>query len=123
MTFSGSDPSGGAGIQADIEALASMGCHAAPIITAVTVQDTLSVREYSTVDPDLVAAQARLILEDMPVSAFKIGMLGDVGIVEAIHLLLSDYPHIPLILDPVLASGSGAVLADEESVDAMVRLL
>ncbi|MEJ2399737.1 MAG: bifunctional hydroxymethylpyrimidine kinase/phosphomethylpyrimidine kinase, partial [Gammaproteobacteria bacterium] len=66
LCFSGLDPTGGAGIQADIEAITSMGCHPAPVITALTVQDTQQFTRYESVDPLLLVEQARAILEDMP---------------------------------------------------------
>src|SRR5512132_3452324 len=100
LTFAASDPSGGAGLQADILTLASMGCHPLSVITAITVQDTAGVENVLPIDSDWVADQARCILEDIPVTAFKIGVLGSVETVTAIAELLSDYPDIPLILDP-----------------------
>ena len=123
MAISGSDPTGGAGIQADIETLASMGCHTAPVITAVTVQDTQDVKGYVSIDPSLLIQQSRAVLEDIPISVFKIGMLGSVEVVEALHTLLIDYPDIPVVLDPVLIAGGGAELADDEIQDAMATLL
>src|SRR6187397_3689391 len=84
LTFAASDPSGGAGIQADILTLASMGCHPLSVITAITVQDTLGVEAVQPIDADWVADQARCLLEDMPVDAFKIGVPGSVEIVAAI---------------------------------------
>ena len=123
MCFSGLDSTGGAGIQADIEAIASMGCHAAPVVTALTIQDTQRVIDYTPVDTSLFIAQARAVLEDMPVSAFKIGMLGDVHIIEALHTLLIDYPDIPVVLDPVLAGGGGGALSTRETIDAITNLL
>ncbi|MFA7594675.1 MAG: hydroxymethylpyrimidine/phosphomethylpyrimidine kinase [Thiohalobacteraceae bacterium] len=123
LALSGSDPSGGAGIQADIEALASHGCHCAPVITTVTVQDTQDIKSYAPLDGTLIMEQARAVLEDMPVAAIKIGLLGSVEAVEAIHSLLHDYPDIPVVLDPVLASGGGTVLVDDELVEALSSLL
>jgi len=123
MTLSGNDPTGGAGIQADIETLASMGCHAAPIITTLTVQDTQDVKSYATIDTDMLIQQARAVLEDMAITTFKIGLLGAVETVEAIHTILTDYPDIPVVLDPVLISGGGSNLADDSIVDAMANLL
>lgn len=123
MTFSGLDPTGGAGVQADIEALASHGCHATPIITALTVQDTRDVSKLFAVDAVLLNEQARAVLEDVPVAAFKIGLLGSVAVVEAIHAILRDYPEIPVILDPILKSGAGTALADDALADAMRSLL
>lgn len=123
MTFAGNDPTGGAGIQADIEAIASMGCQAAPVITALTVQDTRNVMRFEPVNPTLLIEQARAVLEDMPVACFKLGMLGSVENVEAIHTILHDYTDIPVVLDPVLRAGGGSELADVELIDAMTELL
>lgn len=123
MCFSGNDPTGGAGIQADIEALASMGCHAAPVITAITIQDTQDVQGFSPCDLTMITEQARAVLEDMPVAAFKIGLLGSAEAAEAIHTILRDYPAIPVVFDPVLASGAGTELADEDLKGAMCSLL
>ncbi len=123
MVFAGNDPTGGAGIQADIEAIASMGCQAAPVITALTVQDTRNVVRVEEVMPTLIVEQARAVLEDMPVAAFKLGLLGSVENVEAIHTILKDYPHAPVVLDPILAAGGGAPLADAALRAAMMDLL
>ena len=123
MTFAGHDPSGGAGLQADIEALASQGCHATPVITALTIQDTRDVIDFTPVTPAHVITQARAVLEDMPVAAFKIGMLGSVENAEVIHSILEDYPGIPLVLDPVLRSGQGTNLGGRELIQSMKSLL
>ncbi len=123
LTFSGHDPSGGAGVQADIEAIASMGCHGVTVVTALTVQDTVDVKRVNPVDSFLVVEQARAILEDMPVATVKIGLLGSVENVEVIHSILHDYPELPVVLDPVLMSGGGNMLADEELIEAMQELL
>ncbi len=123
LTFAASDPSGGAGMQADLLTLASMGCHPLSVITALTVQDTLGVEGVMAIDADWVADQARALLEDMPVDAFKIGVLGSVENVVAIAEIISDYPDVPLILDPVLASGRGDELATDEMVHALREML
>ena len=123
MAFSGVDSTGGAGIQADIESLASIGCHAAPVVTAVTVQDTQNVKSYAAVEAGLVIEQARAVLEDISISAFKIGMLGSIENVEAVHSILTDYSNIPVVLDPIILAGGGGMLADEDIIDAMVNLL
>jgi hydroxymethylpyrimidine/phosphomethylpyrimidine kinase len=123
MVFSGNDPSGGAGIQADIEALISHGCHTTPVITALTIQDTQDVIGYTPLDGGLITEQARAVLEDMPVSAFKLGLLASSEAVEAIHAILADYPNIPVVLDPVLASGSGTVITEDEVIAAISELL
>ena len=123
MVFSGNDPSGGAGIQADIEALISHGCHAAPVITTLTIQDTQEVIGYTPLDGGLIVEQARAVLEDMPVSAFKLGLLTSTEAVEAVHSILADYPDIPVIMDPVLTSGNGSMLTDDDAIEAMTELL
>jgi len=123
MTFAASDPSGGAGIQADILTLASMGCHPLSVLTAITVQDTMGVEAVQAIDADWVADQARCLLEDMPIDAFKIGAMGSVENIAAIAEILSDYPDVPLVLDPVLASGRGDELANDEMRHAMRELL
>ncbi|MCK9284890.1 MAG: hydroxymethylpyrimidine/phosphomethylpyrimidine kinase [Rhodocyclaceae bacterium] len=123
LTFAASDPTGGAGIQADILTLASMGCHPLTVVTALTVQDTSGVEGVLAMDADWVADQARALLEDVPVAAFKLGLMGSVEIIAAIAEIISDYPDVPLILDPVLASGRGDQFADEEMVAAMIELL
>jgi hydroxymethylpyrimidine/phosphomethylpyrimidine kinase len=123
LVFAASDPSGGAGLQADIMTLSSMGCHPLSVVTAVTIQDTTGVDDVSAIDAEWVADQARCVLEDMPVAAFKIGVLGSVETIAAIAEVVSDYPEIPLVLDPVLASGRGDELASEEMVGALRELL
>ncbi len=123
LSFSANDSSGGAGIQADILTLASMGCHPLSVITAVTVQDTVGVDDVMALDSGWVADQARAVLEDMPVHVFKIGMLGSVEIIAAIAEIVSDYPDIPIVLDPVLSSGRGEEFASEDMTSAMRELL
>ncbi len=123
LVFSGHDPSGGAGVQADIEAIISQGVHPATVITAQTVQDTVNVRRFVPTDPSLVIEQARAVLEDMPVQCIKIGMIGSVALVEVIHSILKDYPDIPVVLDPVLIAGGGGTLANEDVAKAMINLL
>ena len=123
LCFAASDPTGGAGIQADIMTLASMGCHPLTVITAITVQDTAGVEDIFAIDPDWVSDQARALLEDVPVAAFKLGLLGSVENIVAIAEIIADYPDIPLIFDPVLASGRGDQFANEDMVDAMIELL
>lgn len=123
MTLAGSDPSGGAGIQADILTLASLGCHPLSVITALTVQDTRGVENFWVMEADQVSDQARFLLEDMPVAVFKVGMIGSVENAAVIAEIAADYPDVPLILDPVLASGGGDELANEELRDAIREML
>lgn len=123
LVFSGTDPTGGAGLQADILTLASLGCHPLSVVTAVTVQDTVGVDDFFPMEAEWIADQARSVLEDMPVAAIKIGMIGSVEAVAAIAEVVSDYPDIPLVLDPVLSSGRGDPLANEELMAALIDLL
>ena len=123
LVFAGTDPSGGAGLQADILTLSSMGCHPLSVVTAVTIQDTMGVEDVLPIDAEWVADQARCVLEDVPVAVFKIGLLGSIEAVAAIAEVVSDYPDIPLVLDPILASGRGDELASEDLISAMRELL
>jgi hydroxymethylpyrimidine/phosphomethylpyrimidine kinase len=84
MTFAATDPSGGAGLQADLLTISSMGCHPLSVVTAITVQDTSGVDDVLAIDPEWVVDQARAMLEDVPVAAFKIGLLGSVENIAAI---------------------------------------
>ncbi|NCS64814.1 MAG: bifunctional hydroxymethylpyrimidine kinase/phosphomethylpyrimidine kinase [Hydrogenophilales bacterium CG03_land_8_20_14_0_80_62_28] len=123
LIFAATDPTGGAGLQADLLTVASLGCHPLSVVTAITVQDTVGVEDFLPLDAGWIADQARCVLEDMPVAAFKIGMLGSVEIAAAIAEIVSDYPDIPLVLDPVLASGRGDELATDDLIYAMRDLL
>ena len=123
MTFAATDPGSGAGLQADILTLASIGCHPLSVVTAVTVQDTVGVDNVMVLDADWINEQARTILEDMQVSAFKIGMLGSVENIAVIAEIVADYPDTPLLIDPILSSGRGDELANDEMQAAMIDLL
>jgi hydroxymethylpyrimidine/phosphomethylpyrimidine kinase len=123
LTFAGSDPTGGAGLQADLLTLASMGCHPLSVVTALTVQDTHGVASLDPVDAGRVRMQAERLLADMQVAAFKLGVLGSAANVAAIAAILAEYAHVPVVLDPVLASGRGDALASEEVIAALRELL
>src|SRR5690606_20184964 len=123
LVFAATDPSGGAGMQADILTLAAMGCHPVTVVTGITVQDTIGVEAQLPLEPEWVADQARCVLEDMPVAAFKLGVLGSVENIAAIAEVVSDYPDVPLVLDPVLASGRGDEFASDDLISAMREML
>ncbi len=127
LVFSGLDPSGGAGIQADIEAIAAQGAHALPIVTALTVQDNERVFEVVPVDAGLLARQAALLADTMPIRAVKLGIPGNPANAEAIAgivlLLRARQPALPVVLDPVLASGHGDALARGNALAALAPLL
>lgn len=111
LCFSALDPSGGGGLQADIETAASMGCHCAPVATALCATTSSENAETLPVDSTLLIEQARSVLEDMPVKAVKVGFAGSVANVEAIHSIMQDYPHLPLIVQPAFC------LWDRDSVE------
>ena len=119
LSFAASDPSGGAGMQADLLTLASLGCHPLSVLTALTVQDTRGVEKLLAIEPAWVAGQARRVLEDIPVAAFKLGVLGSAANARIIAAILGEHPRIPVVLDPVLASGRGDPLADEETLQVL----
>ena len=120
LTFAASDPTGGAGLQADVLTLAALGCHPLSVLTALTVQDTRGVERVRAVESSWVAAQARAVLADIKVDAFKLGVLGSAENVRVIAELVSDHAQVPLVLDPVLASGRGDELASEEVIAALL---
>lgn len=123
MSFSSHDPSGSAGIQADIECAASLGCHCTPIITTLCAKDTRDTKEIIPVEAALIIEQARAILEDMQVAAIKVGYVGSVENVEAIHSILRDYPHIPVILDPVTSVCNSELMEAPSVIRATETLL
>ena len=123
LCLSGHDPSGGAGIQADIETIISHQCHAASVITALTDQDTNNVKSMLPQPASEIISQALTILDDLPVKAIKIGLIGHVDTAKAIHTILCKYPALPVILDPVLAAGGGKLLSSNYLIDTVVELL
>jgi hydroxymethylpyrimidine/phosphomethylpyrimidine kinase len=123
LCFSGHDPSGGAGVQADIEAIIGHQCHAASVITALTEQDSRNVKKLIPQQPADIVSQAQTLLADFKVSAFKIGLIGDAGVAEAIAQILREHSAIPVVLDPVLAAGGGTELAGQQLIDVIVEQL
>ena len=116
LVIAGNDPSGGAGIAADIQAITSLGCHPAPVIAALTVQDTINAYAVEPVAAAFVAAQADKVLADLPVAAIKLGLLGSAATGEAVAALLARHPEIPVVADPVLVAAGGAQLAEDALV-------
>jgi hydroxymethylpyrimidine/phosphomethylpyrimidine kinase len=124
LIIAGSDCSGGAGIQADIKTVTALGGYGATAITAITVQDTQGVIKVEALSPALMTAQARAVLDDIGADCFKLGMLGDQAMAEAVADLLEAYPDIPAVIDPVLTAKGGAVLSDHGVVQTLkTRLL
>ena len=119
MCLSAGDATAGGGLAADILTLASMGCHPLPVQTAALVRDTRGIDEVWPVEPELLSLQARAVLEDVPVAAFKLGFCGSVENVALIAEILSDYPEVPLVVEPVLYA---AVLLGEEGDEVVAAL-
>ncbi len=114
LSFSGHDPSGGAGIQADIETLISHQCHSISIITALTEQDSCNVKKIIPQQPQDILSQANTLFEDFNIACIKIGLLGSKEIIPVIRSILLRYPDIPVVLDPILAAGGGKPLSTPE---------
>jgi hydroxymethylpyrimidine/phosphomethylpyrimidine kinase len=123
MTVAGSDPSGGAGLQADLKTFHQHGVYGASAVSLVTVQNTLGVRGVAHLEPAMVRAQMEAVLEDLPVGAIKTGALGTARIVRAVADGLARWPDVPLIVDPVMLSKNGNPLLDADAVDALVQAL
>ena len=119
LAFAAADPTGGAGLQADLLTLASLGCHPLSVLTGLTVQDTRGVEGLLAIEPEWVERQARRVLEDIPVAAFKLGVLGSARNARVIAAILAEHPRTPVVLDPVLASGRGDALTDAETMQIM----
>lgn len=123
LVFAGLDPSGGAGVQADIEAIAAMGAHALTVVTTLTVQDNDHVTAVHAVDASILREQVRVLCEKFHIAAIKIGITGSQDnvnvITETIKHLRQETPDLPVVLDPVLASGHGDALSREDAVSMM----
>ena len=124
LVVAGSDSGGGAGIQADIKAIAALGAYAGTAITALTAQDTLGVHAVHPVPLDFLRLQMRLFLEDIGADAVKTGMLADAPTIEAVAEVLGTHARgIPLVADPVMVAKGGAKLLAEEAVETLKRVL
>jgi hydroxymethylpyrimidine/phosphomethylpyrimidine kinase len=123
LTFAASDPTGGAGLQADLLTLAALGCHPLSVLTGLTVQDTSGVAHLEAISADLVARQARALLAETPVGAFKAGVLASAENVRAVAAIAAGHADTPLVVDPVLASGRGDALASDAVCTALLEAL
>ncbi len=121
LAIGGHDPSGGAGIQADSEAAAAVGVHCCSAITCITVQNTSGLRALIPQAPEQVRAQCEAVLADTPVAAIKIGLIGDARLVPMLAAMLTDVPHIPVVFDPVLATGAGDTVSDAALLEQLRR--
>ena len=124
LTVAGSDPSGGAGIQADLKTFSALGVYGTAVLTALTAQNTRGVTGVHPVPADFVTRQLRTLLDDVGVHATKLGMLGSAAVVHAVADVLADRPCGPVVCDPVMVATSGDRLIDEDAVAAVrTRLL
>jgi hydroxymethylpyrimidine/phosphomethylpyrimidine kinase len=123
LSIAGSDPSGGAGIQADLKTASALGVYGATVLTALTAQNTVGVTGIHAVPAGFVAEQYVSVVHDLDVRAVKIGRLGSAEVVETVAALLRKHPVPAVVLDPVMVATSGDRLVPEDAVDAMRELL
>jgi len=123
LSIAGSDPSGGAGIQADLKTFSARGTYGMAALTALTAQTTQAVSAVHPVPADLVAEQIRMVFADVRVDAVKIGMIANAEIAEVVALALAPHRHVPVVLDPVMIAKGGARLLDPAAVSALTRHL
>jgi hydroxymethylpyrimidine/phosphomethylpyrimidine kinase len=123
LSIAGSDPSGGAGLQADLKTFAAYRVYGTAVVTACTVQNTRGVQATHPVSPEIVGAQLAAVLEDLAVGAAKTGLLPDGATVRAVAAVLAGRPALPLVVDPVLVSTSGHALAGDSTLAALRHTL
>ncbi len=123
LAFGVADPVGAVGIQADLASFAAMGCHGLSVVTGLLIGDTTRIEDVQQIEADWVSDQARLLLEDMPVAAFKVGAVGSIESISVIAEIVSDYPDIPLILDPFLSGLPESSTEGEDLLTATRELL
>jgi hydroxymethylpyrimidine/phosphomethylpyrimidine kinase len=123
LVIAGSDSGGGAGIQADIKTITALGGYAATAITAVTVQNTLGVTGVHPIPLEVIAAQAKAVLDDIGADAIKTGMLGDAAVVETVAQALDYATSVPAVVDPVMVAKGGASLLAEAAIGAVRSLM
>lgn len=113
LSFSGHDPSGGAGIQADIETIHALQCQPVTVISCLTIQNSVNVENITPIAADFLHQQLTCLAADFPIAAIKIGLLGSIDAVNTIRLFIEQNPSIPVVLDPILAAGGGTGLTSE----------
>ena len=122
MTIAGSDPSGGAGLQADLKTFHQHGVYGTSVVTLLTVQNTQKVESVEVLGPEFVVSQLDAVLDDIPPTAAKTGALGNAAVIEAIAERAERF-SFPLVIDPVMVSKHGASLIDDEAVQVLRRKL
>lgn len=119
LTIAGMDPSGGAGILADVKAMSALGAYACAVVAALTAQNTQAVTDISPVNPQFVRAQIDTLFADVEIHAAKIGMLGQTGVIEVVADRLGHHRPAHLVLDPVMVAKSGDLLLEQKAVGAL----
>ena len=119
LTIAGMDPSGGAGILADVKAMSALGAYACAVVAALTAQNTQAVTDISPVNPQFVRAQVDTLFADGEIHAVKIGMLGQTGVIEVVADRLGHHKPPHLVLDPVMVAKSGDLLLEQKAVGAL----
>ena len=123
LTIAGSDSCGGAGIQADIKTMSNCGVYGASVITAVTAQNTTGVRDVAVMASTMVENQLTAVLEDLPITAAKSGMLANTDIIQTVARILTQSPDIALVVDPVMVATTGARLLDSQAEEVLIEEL
>ncbi len=123
LSIAGSDSGGGAGIQADIKTITSLGAHALTVITALTAQNSLGVSAIHPVPPGFIARQIKAIVEDKPPDAVKVGMLFTAAAVRAVSRMIADYRLSPVVVDPVLRASTGRSLLEPDAIRVLKERL
>ena len=123
LIIAGNDPSGGAGLTADQQMVSLLGAHPAPVVSALTVQDTVNAYRVESIDAGLVREQAEAVLQDLPVAAVKLGLLGGADIGKTVAALLAQHPELPVVMDPVLVAAGGAALAESGLLEVYLEEL
>ena len=123
LIIAGSDSSGGAGIQADIKTVTSLGSYAMTAVTAVTAQNTMGVKEITPIPTKNVQKQMTMILNDIGSDAVKIGMLHNVSIIKCVYRILKKYNLKNIVLDPVMVAKGGAKLINNNSITYLKKFL
>ncbi|MDC1311084.1 hydroxymethylpyrimidine/phosphomethylpyrimidine kinase [Burkholderiales bacterium] len=121
LVFSGSDPTGGAGLQADVLTLASLNCHPLTVVTSITSQDTSRVHSVTPLASELIREQVNVLMEDIEIDIIKVGMIPSIDVLQEIISVLQRFPTKPVVLDPVLSSGAGYTFGSKLLIEKIVE--
>jgi hydroxymethylpyrimidine/phosphomethylpyrimidine kinase len=121
LVCSGSDPTGGAGLQADVLTLAQLNCHPVCVVTSITCQDTKRVHSVTPVDVALIREQAKVLVEDIAIDVIKVGMIPSIEVLQEVISILERFPSKPVVFDPVLSSGGGYIFGSNLVIDSIMK--